>query len=95
MILMMTWSNLIGLHSWLHQVQLTYRHDTRPFLLPLVKGLACQTKGSSPRLVLGGGGTIYNWRSGQSRAGGITIRGGPSRRDSIKLIVPVYAIPVQ
>ena len=29
------------LHSWLQQVQVAhYRHDTRPFLLPLVKGLA-------------------------------------------------------
>jgi hypothetical protein len=40
---MMTWSDLIGLQSWLQQVQLVYRHDTRPFL-PLVKGLARQTK---------------------------------------------------
>ncbi len=41
-IMMMTWSYLIGLQSWLQQVQLVYRHNTRPFL-PLVKGLACQT----------------------------------------------------
>ena len=27
----------------LQQAQLAYRHDTRPFLLPLVKGLARQT----------------------------------------------------
>ena len=42
-VLVMMWSNLIGLHSWLQQVQLAYRHDTRPFLFPLVKGLAHQT----------------------------------------------------
>ena len=28
-----TWSNLIGLHSWLQQVQLAHRHDTIFFLL--------------------------------------------------------------
>ena len=42
-ILVMTWSDdLIGLHSWLQQVQLAYRHDTRLFLL-LMMGLARQT----------------------------------------------------
>ena len=42
-ILVMTWSNLIGLHFWLQQyVQLVYKHDTRPFL-PLVKELVRQT----------------------------------------------------
>ena len=38
-ILMVTWCDLIGLHSWL---QIAYRHDTRPFL-PLAKGLALLT----------------------------------------------------
>ena len=30
--------------------QLAYRHDTRPFLLPLVKGLACQTTAKADAL---------------------------------------------
>ena len=42
----MTWSDLIGLQSWLQQVQLAYRHNTRPFL-PLVKGLARQTSSNT------------------------------------------------
>ena len=34
-LLVMKWSDLIRLHSWLQQYNLVYRCDTRPFLSPL------------------------------------------------------------